>query len=159
MAKKPRKPKSKIQFPLPKKKEGPPFGSKNALKFHTAEERQEAYRLYCLHIAAGYAGSSFYEPCVEETIENLLKRHPEEFDLIELKRARARGRMLWEDIGKQGTIGKIKNFNANSWKLNMQNRLGWKDRTETGMDRETRAVFTLRMGKELSKPETEQEEE
>lgn len=139
----------KRKTPTTKKPCGAPHSNKNAEKFSTAAERAEAFRLYCLHIGAGYSGSSFYHPCVEETINNLMQRHPHEFDKELLAVARAKGRMLWEDIGKQGTVGKIRGFNSHSWKFNMQNRLGWKDRQEHGLDGPTRAVFKLKMGKKL----------
>lgn len=140
-----------------KKKGGPPKGSKNALKCKDVESRQEAYKAYCLHIAAGFSGASFHTPCVEDTIQNYMKKYPTEFDLNELSRAKAKGRHVWEDIGFRGTIGRLKGFNALSWKCNVYNRFGWKDRTEAGFDKDTRAIFTLRMGKKLSKEESDDE--
>lgn len=139
------------------KKIGAPKGNNNAEALKTPAERQEAFRLYCLHIAAGYAATSFYEPVCDDTIDDMLKRYPNEFNLKELRRARNKGRLVWEQIGLRGTIGKIKGFNAHSWKFNMQNRLGWKDRSETGFDKDTRAVFKLRMGKDLG-PTAEDDE-
>ena len=148
-------PKRIRQIKQPKK--GAPIGNKNAEKFSTAAERQKAYRLYCMHLAAGYMGSSFYEPCVEDTVQSLMKKYPDEFDADLLRVARAKGRMYWEDVGNKGTIGKIKGFNAHSWKYNMANRLGWKDRSEHGFDDNTRAIFTMKSAKDLSgvKPDDE----
>ncbi len=140
---------TKRKTPTPKKPSGGQPKNKNAEKFGAAAERIEAFRLYCLHLAAGYSGSSFYEPCVEETIDNLKKKYPQDFDADLERRARAKGRMFWEDVGNKGTTGRIKGFNAHSWKFNMQNRLGWKDRSEHGLDAPTRAVFKLKMGKPL----------
>ncbi len=135
--------------PAPKKPHGAQIGNRNAEVLRTPEARAEAYRLYCLHIAAGYAGSSFYDPVIEDIMQDTMKRYPDELDAGELSKARAKGRLVWEQIGFQGTIGKLKGFNAHSWKFNMQNRLGWKDRTETGLDKETRTIFTVRMGKDI----------
>lgn len=134
-------------------KAGAPVGNKNAEKFSTPAERQNAYQLYCIHLAAGYMGTSFYDPCVEETVQNLMKRYPDEFNVEQLRIARAKGRMFWEDVGNKGTIGKIKGFNAHSWKYNMANRLGWKDRSEHSLDAPTRAVFVMKMGKKLDEAE------
>lgn len=133
----------------PPKPTGAPKGNKNAERFATAAERQRAYELYCMHLAAGFSGGCFYEPCVEETIKNLMERYPTEFDKDLERRARAKGRMYWEDVGNKGTVGRIKGFNSHAWKFNMQNRLGWKDRTEHGLDEDTLDVFTLKMGKKL----------
>lgn len=130
---------------------GAPVGNRNAEKLKTPEERKEAYRLYCIHIAAGYSGNSFYEPVTEDTMLATISRYPNELDLDKLAKAKAQGRLVWEQIGFQGTIGKLKGFNAFSWKFNMQNRLGWKEKHETGFDKDTRAVFRLRMGKDLGK--------
>lgn len=135
---------------------GAPEGNKHAERFPDSAARREAFRLYCLHIAAGYSGGSFYEPCVEDTINNLKKKYPEDFPDEPLQQARAKGRMFWEAVGKEGTIGKIKGFNSHAWKFNMQNRLGWKDKIETGLDAGMRAVFKMKMGKPLE-PRTDEE--
>ena len=140
----------------PLKPEGAPKGNRNAEALKTPKERAEAYKLYCLHIAAGYAGSSFYEPVVEDTMQDCMKRYPQEFDGDILRKARAKGRLIWEQIGFQGTTGKLKGFNAFSWKFNMQNRLGWKDRVETGFDEQTRAVFRMKSARTLKVDEDEE---
>jgi hypothetical protein len=138
----------KKQPPTPKKPRGAPKGSANAEALKTPAERQEAYRLYCLHIGAGYMGNSFYEPVVEDTMQDYMKKYPAEFDLRLLAKARAKGRLVWEQVGFNGTVGKIKGFNAHSWGLNVKNRLGWKDRAEVGLDGPTRAVFKLKLGRQ-----------
>lgn len=142
---------------MAKKKGGAPKGSKNALKCKDVEARQEAFKAYCYHLSAGFSGSSFHTPCVEDTIKNYLRNYPKEFDLNALSRAKAMGRHVWEDIGKRGTMGALKGFNALSWKCNMFNRLGWKDRQEHGFDENMRAVFKVSMGRDLGKPKDEDE--
>lgn len=151
MAKKrtPKPPKKPRPKPIPPTGGGAPKGNRNAEKLATPDARADAFRKYCLHLAAGFSGGCFYEPVLEETILAMVARYPAEFDMDEMRRARARGRMYWEDVGNKGTVGKIRGFNAHAWKFNMQNRLGWKDRSEMGLDKETRAVFKLKMGKDL----------
>jgi hypothetical protein len=145
--------------PAAGKKEGAPFGSRNAAKLKTAEDRQAAYMAYCDHIAAGYSDKAFHTPCVARTIDNILKQYPQEFDLDLLVQARAKGCHFWEQMGMAGAMGKLKNFNAGSWVFNMKNRHGWKDRQEIGLDKNTRAVFRMKMGKDLKQNETEEDEE
>lgn len=137
---------------------GAPHGNHNARKFDTAEERQAAFQAYCFHIAAGFSSESFHTPCVDKTVKAMLAKYPDEFDLDALDRAKAIGRHVWEDIGMQGTIGKIPGFNATSWRVNMFNRLGWAERQEHGFDKDTRKVFKLAMGKKLGTPKDEDED-
>lgn len=143
--------------PKQKKPEGAPIGNKNAEKLTTPEERANAFRLYCLHLAAGFSGGSFYDPVLEDTMLAIVARYPAEFDLDDMRKARARGRLVWEQVGFNGTVGKIKGFNAHSWQLNMFNRLGWKNRQEVGFDKDTRAVFRLKMGKDLERKDEDAE--
>lgn len=111
-------------------------GNKNAEKFKTPAERQEAFRLFCDHMAAGYSAKSFHKPCVENTIYKMIKDHPEEFDHDALLMAKAEGCFVWESMGKLGTMGKLKGFNAASWWRTMQNKLGWQDKIGHGGDAE-----------------------
>lgn len=128
---------------------GAPTGSKNAERLKTPEERARAFKLYCDHIASGYSGASFHDPCVEKTMKRSMETYPDEFDPDFLDVARAKYLHHWEKIGNNGTIGAISGFNAQAWKFNMQNRHDWKDKNEHGLDSETRAVFKLKMGKSL----------
>lgn len=148
-------PKRTRQFKQPKA--GAPKGNLNAEVLDTPAKRQDAFRLYCIHIGAGYSATSFYEPVCDDTIDAMLVKYKDEFDMSKLRQAKNKGRLVWERIGLKGTIGEIKNFNAHSWKFNMQNRLGWKDRSEHGLDGPTRAVFKLRMGlKDLGAPKDDE---
>lgn len=147
----------KKKTPKPKKPRGAPLNNNNAEVLDTPTKRQAAFELYCIHIGAGYAANSFYEPVCDDTIDAMLIKYRDEFDLRKLKQAKNKGRLVWERIGLQGTIGKIKGFNAHSWGMNMKNRLGWKDRAEIGLDGPTRAVFKLRMGvKDLGAPKDDE---
>lgn len=129
---------------------GAPEGNKNAAKFSTTEERQAAFSAYCVHIAKGYSQESFHNPCTIKTITAMLKAFPEEFDDEALAIAKAKGIFKWEQIGRLGALGRIPNFNASSWIFNVKNRLGWKDKSEMGFDKDARAVFRLSMGKPLA---------
>ncbi len=129
---------------------GAPDGNRFAAKFKTTEERQAAFSTYCAHIAKGYSDASFHNPCTVRTIMQMLKDFPEEFDDEALAIAKAKGIFRWEQIGRLGALGKVSNFNAASWIFNVKNRLGWKDKTEVGFDKDTRTVFRLNMGKSLA---------
>jgi hypothetical protein len=127
--------------------------------FETPAERQAAFDKYCDHLAKGYSSAAFYDPCTSQTIDNLRKRHPTEFDEGKLKAARAQGVHLWETMGMAGAAGKLKNFNPSAWIFNVKNRLGWKDRQELGLDKPTRAVFKLKMGKTMGDQQEEDDAE
>lgn len=38
--------------------------------------------------------------------------------------------LVWEKIGINGALGKIKNFNSASYIFNMKNRFGWRDKQD-----------------------------
>lgn len=111
-------------------------GNRNPEKFKTPEQRQKIFKLFCEHMAAGYSSKNFAGGCVEHTVIKMLKDYPKEFDLEELEIARSSGRLVWEQIGKLGTTGKLKGFNASSWWRIMQNKMGWKDKMEHASDPE-----------------------
>lgn len=83
-------------------------------------------------------GDSFWATCATEfscgmsTIKGWLEKYPEFLE------AQKRGTYLslawWEKVGRAGTVGKIKNFNATAYIYNMKNRFreyGWADKQET----------------------------
>lgn len=109
-------------------------GNKYPEKFKTPEARQGVFKLFCDHLAGGFSARTFHTPCVENTIWKMLKSYPDEFDLEVLESARAKGQFIWEEMGKAGTAGDLKGFNATSWWRIMQNKLGWKDRMEHAAD-------------------------
>lgn len=105
-------------------------------KWPTPEKRKAACKAFCDHIAEGYSIESF--PLADrKTIRYYAEQHPEDFPPEMLEEAARRGLHEWESIGKRGTIGQIANFNASSWKFNMQNRAGWRDRS----DIDARGIF------------------
>jgi len=106
---------------------GAPEGNINNKKWKTAKERKAACDAVCKHLSAGYSQSTF--PDADwKTVEYYMKEYPIDFPSDRVTQAKREGGFLWEKIGMTGTIGKIKNFNASSWKFNMANRLGWKDK-------------------------------
>ena len=160
MAKKKKPSKAPLTIKVKKRKAGAgaPEGNNNAEKLPTPALRQAAFAAYCQHIASGFSDKAFHTPCTARTIDNMLKKYPDEFDLDALTAARAQGCHLWEQMGMAGAAGKLKNFNPSAWIFNMKNRLGWKDRQEIGLDKPTRAVFKMRMGKDLSSNPDETED-
>ncbi len=123
---------------------GPPLRNTNASKFNTPTQRQEVFKLFCAHMAAGYSAKTFHKPCVENTVYKLIRDYPQEFDDEILQMAKAEGCFVWESMGKVGAMGKLPNFNQSAWWRNMQNKLGWKDKVEHGGDAENPVVVIQR---------------
>lgn len=124
-------------------------GNKYTQKFRTPSERAKAYKAFCDHISAGMSAKSFHDPCVENTILKMLKDYPNELDGDLLSQAKAKSCAVWEKIGMAGVSGKLPGFSAGAWIFNMKNRLGWKDKTEIGFDKEQPLVFRMNLGKSL----------
>jgi len=82
------------------------------------------------HMAQGFSFDSFGAEInkTRDTLYRWEKRYPE------FKEAKQLGFVLcrkwWENLGRGGAAGKIKNFNAAVWIFNMKNRFAWKDRIE-----------------------------
>jgi predicted glycoside hydrolase/deacetylase ChbG (UPF0249 family) len=106
--------------------------NKYALKLKTPELRQEAYRQYCDHIAAGYEKKSWYfdHPtitCTWNTIEKTLRDYAEEFDLELKEVAEAKGLRVWENVLYASARGENKSANPLSIKMIFANKWGWND--------------------------------
>jgi hypothetical protein len=108
-------------------KVGMPKGK--ASKWPTSEQRRKACESYCDHIKAGFSKDSWPDADFE-TVQRYMKDFPEDFCPQKVKEAERFSRKFWEEIGIDGTVGKIKGFNAKSWEFNMQNRLGWSNRVD-----------------------------
>jgi len=63
-----------------------------------------------------------------------------------------KSRYFWEVVGRQGAVGKIKNFSAASYCFNMKNRFQWTDRYVD--DSDVKTIQTVRI--ELPESKTEQ---
>lgn len=120
--------KSKTKKPL--KADDRRIGNKFAEKFKTPEARQKAFKAFCKHLGNGYSAKSFHDPCVENTILQMINDYPDEFEKELLSMAKAKSCFVWEQMGKAGTLGKLKGFNASSWIWTTKNKLNWKDKTE-----------------------------
>jgi len=96
-------------------------------KWKTAKERQDACKRFCDHLKQGLSFDCWAEADFD-TIKRYIKDFPEDFhpDLINL--AKREAKTFWEKVGIDGTIGKIKGFNAKSWEFNLKNRYGWRDK-------------------------------
>lgn len=110
-----------------------PKGNKYKEKFKTQEERQKLCDAWCEHLQNGYSKQSF-PLCDYDTIERYVKLYPADFPADRLEKAMKINRMFWEGLGIDGTKGKINNFNASSWKYNMANRFGWRDKQDHTSD-------------------------
>lgn len=78
-------------------------------------------------------GNSFAAFCAEigthrATVYRWVQSKPE---FMEAKRkADEAYQKWWEDAGRAGMLGKIKNFNAAAWIFSMKNRFNWSDKSE-----------------------------
>ncbi|WP_156510699.1 hypothetical protein [Labrenzia sp. OB1] len=106
-----------------------PKGNDYAKKWKTSRARKEACKRFCDHIAAGYSLESFAD-ADKKTIRYYAEQYPDDFPADKLQEAARKGLFEWEKLGKEGTEGLIDGFNASSWKFNMQNRAGWRDKTD-----------------------------
>lgn len=138
-------------------KEGAPEGNQNALKFDTSEKRQAFLQAYIAHREAGYSKESFtYQGSGIKTFDNYRENFPVDFPTEAIEEAEAKNRLFWETIGINGTVGipveingkKYDKFNAISWKFNMQNRHGWKEKTDMTSDDEKIQAPVLYIPKE-----------
>jgi len=118
-----------------------PKGNNYAMKYKTPEERQELCRKYIEHIEQGFSDESFPE-CDEETLQRYIRDFPKDFGADQIMKAKKKRMLFWERVGKQGTIGQIKGFNAKSWEFNMKNRFRWTDRREVKQETKTEVNLT-----------------
>lgn len=95
--------------------------------FKNKKEAEKVYKQYCEHLGKGFSKDSFVY-CDYRTIENAIKKYKLKPDLM--SKAKRESKFVWEKIGKDGTEGKFKGFNAKSWEFNMKNRFGWTDKHE-----------------------------
>lgn len=65
-----------------------------------------------------------------QTLRRYLEEFPVDFDTNAIDQAQRKRQLFWEKAGRDGTMGKIKGFNARSWQFNMGNRFCWKEKRE-----------------------------
>jgi hypothetical protein len=91
------------------------------------------------HMSKGYSLDSFTGEA-KVTSDMLYKwrnKYPE-FDEA-CKIGSGMSRKVWENLGIQGSMGKIKNFSAATWIFTMKCRFGYRDGSETGFQSESKA--------------------
>lgn len=108
---------------------GGPIDNQKAVKLTTDELKQEAYRQYCAHLAAGKSKRSwvFKHPDMTLTaagFENYLKNEAV-FDPLQKQVAEAEGYGMWEDIVCESAKGKNTKANTASLQMVMRNKYGW----------------------------------
>ena len=106
------------------------LGNTNNKKFKTPESRKKLCRDYIKHIETGLSDECFPE-CDPQTLRKYMAEFPSDFDINLMTRAKRMRRLFWEQMGIDGTRGKLKRFNAKSWDFNMKNRFKeWRDKQE-----------------------------
>ena len=107
------------------------------------------------HMTRGLSFASFGGVVgVAESTLHLWKQEHLEFSESERK-GRTKSMLFWEEMGVVGTTSG-NHFNAMSWKFNMQNRFGWKDRQDVTTNDQTLTVKVEDYGvKSNSSTETE----
>lgn len=100
-----------------------------AMKFKTPEEREALCQAYIAHVESGLSDECFPE-CDPQTFRRYLRDFPDDFDTDLIQKARRKRQLFWEDMGRTGSMGAIKGFNALSWRFNMGNRFGWHEKKE-----------------------------
>jgi hypothetical protein len=80
------------------------------------------------HLEKGMSIESF-EFLSRGTINELMKKYPDEFDEADLEHARRLGRDSWERIGLRQALGDCLG-NSRTWFYNMANRYGWRDKID-----------------------------
>jgi hypothetical protein len=89
------------------------------------------------HMAEGYSFESFGAMCTprvcEKTLHNWLKEFPEFLQSKQVGNTASRYR--WEKFGLDGVMSTDGvHLNTGTWRLNMINRFGWKDKHEIDAD-------------------------
>jgi len=80
------------------------------------------------HLEKGMSLDSF-EWISRATLNELMKRYPDEFNDDDLEHARRLGRDSWERIGLRQALGECLG-NSRTWFYNMANRYGWRDKID-----------------------------
>ena len=101
---------------------------------------------YSIEAVAGTLGIA------KGTIYNWQKKHKDLKKAVE--DGVSKGRLFWETLGIQGTVGQLKGFNVIGWIFNMKNRYAWKDRTDiTSDDEKLAGPIVYKPGRKIKKDE------
>lgn len=110
-----------------------PKGNKRAVKLKDPDVRQEAYRQFCEHIAAGWPIESFFfdhpkQSVCWRTMLRYINENPAEFQPILMEKARAARYKRWMWEGMKLMMGKYKGGSPVVWQTIMRNifkDVGW----------------------------------
>lgn len=98
-------------------------GKKMLERFKTVAQKKKLLEDYIEHCKQGLSDDCF-PPCNIEIFDICAVQNPDIFDIDAIERARRERQLFWEKLGITGTLGKIRGFNAASWRSNMENRFG-----------------------------------
>lgn len=124
---------------------GAPIGNQNAKKLVSPELRADAYEQYCLWIAQGNSKEAwtFKHPTLSltfKTMEKYIRENPIEFPSIHKEMAESESRKIWEDLGKQMMLGKIRGAQPAIYQMFMRNKFGW-DKPEADKKEENKKTI------------------
>lgn len=104
-------------------------GNNYNMKYKTTEEQKQLLENYIAHVEQGLSDSCF--PDVDmQTFKVYCEKFPEVFETDRIAAAKRKRKLFWEKMGADGSLGELDKFNATSWKFNMQNRFGWRDKRD-----------------------------
>lgn len=92
-------------------------------EFKTPAQKKKLIEDYIEHCKQGLSDECF-PPCDIGTFNAIAAQNPDIFPVGAIARARRERQLFWEKLGITGTLGKIRGFNAASWKSGMQERFG-----------------------------------
>ncbi len=102
-----------------------PEGNNYNMKWKTAEERKAACDRLCAHLRSGLSMSCFEAD--DETVARYVRDFPEDFARVKIEEAVRDGQKIWEMIGMNASMGRIKGFSPAAWIFVMKNRFKWRD--------------------------------
>jgi len=103
-------------------------GDENDQEFKTVAQQKKLLEDYIEHCKQGLSDECF-PPCSIAAFNACVAAHPGVFPSEAIERARRERQLFWEKLGITGTLGKIRGFNASSWKSNMKDRFGEESET------------------------------
>lgn len=117
--------------------------------------RPEYCELLAKHLASGLSTESFcgVVKVAPDTLYEWFKVHPE-FSEAQ-KQYEKQGLVLLEQIGMNGMMGKIKNFNVAAWIFIMKNRFKWRDKQPEEVNDNRTFVLAYEVKKKEKKNEIE----
>lgn len=141
-------------------------GNKWAVKLKEPAVRQKAFQEMCDWVANGksYKSFVFYHGDIKMTgegIEEMSRRHPEEFDSQEKEVAHALAYQYWERILEDTATGRNPHGNTATLQMVFRNKFGWDRRDGTVQSEVDKEKFKFlsdwmdRTFKEVNKVEKE----